>query len=178
MPLLDKIRLDFHVETYNDPKILSIIDTSTWGAIENKPSIIEITIPGSEQVRTYVHLKNQSSVFNSSSLLITEAGVYNDLPDGIYKITVKGSPDTNCAHKDYLKTDKIRLILAKMYLSLGIKVNNHNKEDKKLLLDIDSLLTSAENSALIGELNEAMLFYKKAKEKTENFKNCNSCHKQ
>ena len=178
MPLLDKIRLDFHVETYNDPKILSIIDTSTWGPIENKPSIIEITIPGSNEIRVYTHLKNQSAVFNSSSLLITEAGTYKDLSDGIYKITIKGSPDSNCAHRDYLKTDKIRLELAKMYLSLGTKLTGQNREDKKLLLDIDSLLTSAESAASVGELNDAISFYNKAKEKTDNFKDCQTCHKQ
>lgn len=176
MALLDKINLDFHVISTGDPKILVVLDTSVWGAIESKPSIIEITVPGSEEVRIYNYVKNKSNVFNSSNLLISPVGQYNDLDDGIYRITVKGSPDTNCKHRDFLKTDKARLELANIYIALGFDNTKEVTEEKKTLQDIDLLIRASEALVTKGKLKRGLSLYKMAVQKINDYNRCENCN--
>lgn len=176
MAILDNIDLDFQVINTGDPKVLVVSDTSVWGAIEDKPSIIEIIIPGSVKVRTYNFIKGKSNVFNSSNLLITDVGVNSDLNDGIYSITIKGSPDTNCEHRYFLKADKFQLALDKLYMSLG--VYNNDKEVTKQrneILNIDSLRKTAEAFVRDGKPNEGLSFFKKAYIKLNDLNDCNTC---
>ncbi len=171
MAILDKIEIDFQIINTNDPKKLSIYDTSVWGAIENKVAAIEITIPGSEKPRRYTHLKNQISTFNTSNLSITEIGVISDLPDGMYSIALIGA-NKNCKHRKYLKMDKLRINLAKLYL----KLNFDSKGEKQVLLDIHSLIKSAELLTLIGEVDRAMIQYKDAVSKVNSIEKCKTCN--
>lgn len=176
MAILDNIRLDFQVLSTGDPKILVIIDTSVWGFIENKPSIIEITPPGSSKTRTYNFVKGKSNVFNSSNLLITPVGEYKDLADGIYRISVKGSPDTNCVHRDFLKTDKIRTELAKIYISLGVDNDKETIEKKKTIQNYDLLIRAAEYSVKIGKLKKGMHYFKKVVSYINDYNECENCN--
>jgi hypothetical protein len=176
MAILDNIHLDFQVINTGDPKVLVISDTSVWGAIEDKPSIVEIIIPGSSKVRTYNFVKGKSNVFNSSNLLITSVGTISDLSDGVYDITVKGSPDINCKQRYFLKADKFQLALDKLYMSLG--VYNKNAEVTKQrndLLNIDSLLKTAEAFVRDGKPSEGLSFFKKAYTKLNDLNDCNNC---
>ena len=175
MALLDNINLDFQVLSTGDPKILVVIDTSVWGFIEDKPAIIEITPPGTTKVKVYNFVKGKSNVFNSSNLLISPVGQYNDLSDGIYRITVKGSPDTNCKHRDFLKTDKARLELAKIYVSLGFEDDEKTKQKKKTIQDIDLLIRAAEASTSIGKLKKGMAYFKKAVQYLKEYNDCENC---
>ena len=146
MALLDTINLDFQVLSTGDPKILAIVDTSVWGFIEDKPAIIEIITPGTTSPKVYNFVKGKSNIFNSSNLLLSPVGEYNDLVDGIYRISVKGSPDTNCKHRDFLKTDKVRKELAEIYVSLGIDNDKETIEKKRIIQDYDLLIRAAEYS--------------------------------
>ena len=168
MAILDNINLDFQVLGTWDPKILVVIDTSVWGFIEDKPAIIEIVIPGSTQVRTY-------NVFNSSNLLISPVGEYKDLADGIYRISVKGSPDTNCIHRDFLKTDKIRTEIAQIYTSLGYNNDEETKKKKTTIQNYDLLIRAAEYSVTIGKLKKGMNYFKKAVQYIKDYNECETC---
>ena len=132
MAILDHIRLDFQILNTGDPKLLVVMDASVWGFIEDKPSIIEITPPGTTNTITYNFVKGKNNVFNSSNLLISPVGTYNDLVDGIYRVSLKGSPDSFCVHRDFLKTDKVRNELANIYVSLGFD----DDEDGDVLNDL------------------------------------------
>ncbi len=72
------------------------MDTSIWSFIENKPAIIEIIPPGVVDPIVYNVAKNKTNIFNTSNLGMSNIGVLNDLPDGVYKVTIKGSPDSFC----------------------------------------------------------------------------------
>lgn len=175
MALLDNIKLDFHVLSTGDPKIFVIMDTSVWGFIEDKPSIVEIVIPGSTEVRTYNFVKGKNNVFNSSNLLISPVGEYQDLSDGVYRISVKGSPDTNCVHRDFLKTDKVRKELAEIYVSLGVDNNKETIEKKKIIQSYDLLIRAAEYAVLIGQLKRGMTYFKKAVKDIKDYNECETC---
>ncbi len=177
MAILDNINLDFQVISANNPKVLIVMDTSVWGAIEDKPAIIEIIVPGSNKVRTYNFVKGKSNVFNSSNLLITSTEIQSDLNDGIYSITVKGSPDTlYCTQRYFLKTDKFQLALDKLYMSLGI----YNKDaevtkQRSEILKIDSLVKTAESFTRDGNPNEGLSYFKRAYTKLLDINSCNTC---
>lgn len=131
--------------------------------------------PGSSKTRTYNFVKGKSNVFNSSNLLISPVGEYQDLADGIWRISVKGSPDTNCKHRDFLKTDKARLELAHLYVGLGFDDNQETLDRKKTLQDIDLLIRAAEALTSIGKLKKAMSFFKEAVRRINDYNECENC---
>ncbi len=176
MAILDHINIDFQLYSAGDPKILVIMDTSVWGAIENKPAIIEIVVPGSSKTKTYNFVKGKANVFNSSNLLLTSVESQGDLNDGIYSITVKGSPDSYCKTRHVLKTDKFELALDKMYISLGIYNKDKEANDKRNeLLKIESLLRTSKAFIRDSKLSEGLDFFKKAYIKLNKFNDCNNC---
>lgn len=174
MAILDKINLDFHIIDTRDPKVLVIMDTSVWGIIEDKVAAIEITIPGSSKVRQYTFIKGKSNVFNSSNLNITPVGERADLADGIYRIDVIGAHG-NCKHRDFLKTDKIRLEIAKIYCSLGIEDSQENRDVKKVIQDIELLIKASEILTTRGELKKAMYFLSQAVKDVNDYNECKDC---
>ncbi len=154
----DKIKIDFQILDSKDPTILSIYDTSYWQLIEGKPSIIEITTPGASSPVVNTFTKNSINNFNSINLglscLSCEDIILEELPDGIYTIVVKGSPDNFNKEKLYLRTTKLQLELDKIY----IKANLLDKTSSKDLLDklnwIGLLLRSAEANLRYGNLKQ------------------------
>lgn len=175
MAVTDKVEVDFQLFSTGDPKLLVIMDTSIWSYIEKKPAIIEITVPGSEKVITYSFLKGKANVFNTSNLYLSPIAVYNDLPDGVYKITVKGSPDSFCKHRDVLKTDKTRLELYELYTSLGLDINQLDEETYKKIKEIKLLIEAAEALVCIGQVHKGLKLLKKAMEMLKKYKECKDC---
>lgn len=175
MAVTDKIHIDFQFLSTGDPKVLVIMDTSTWSYIENKPSIIEIIPPGTDKITTYSFLKNRANVFNTSNLFFSPIAVYNDLPDGIYKITVKGSPSTFCKQRDILKTDKTKLELYKLYASLGLGSEGQDSNTLKIIEEVKFLIDSAEALVSVGESFKAMNNLKLAMKQLKDFAECKDC---
>lgn len=175
MAITDKINLDFQVFATGDPNLLIIVDTSVWGIIEDKPAIIEVTTPGTNKTYVADFEKGQVNVFNSSNLLISPIGVYNPLSDGLYRITLKGSPDSNCKHRDYLKTDNARLSLADMYIALGLENDPETVKLKEKLLDIKLLIEGAEACILKGKNQKGLIRLKRAIDDLKEFENCQTC---
>ena len=119
------IDLDFQVYDSNDPKKIIILDTSVWEHISNKPSIIEIITPGMKNPVVLNYKKNSVNILNSHNLKLncgTCGEEYYDLPDGIYEITIKGSPDRFNKKRFYLKTTTIQSKLDELL------INNYDLE--------------------------------------------------
>ena len=174
MAILDKINLDFQLYSKLDPKVLIIMDTSVWGAIEDKTAAIEIMTPGSTKVRRFNYVKNKTNVFNSSNLFLSHIGEYKDLADGIYRVDIFGAHG-HCKHRDILKTDKAKLELYKMYASLGRNNDEETKRKKSILQDINTLIKSAEILVSGGNLSEAMYQFKQAVKDIKNYNECETC---
>lgn len=176
MAILDSINLDFQVVSAWDPKVLIVMDTSVWGYIEDKPAIIEIIVPGSSKVKTFDFEKGKCNIFNSSNLLLSSPDVKNDLNDGIYSITIKGSPDDYCKSRYFLKADKFQLALDKLYMSLGI----FNKDavvskQRDEILKIDSLAKTADAFVRDGKPNEGLDYFKRAYKRLNDLNDCANC---
>lgn len=175
MAITDKIHIDFQLFSTGDPKLLVIVDTSIWSFIEDKPAIIEITPPGTTDVIVYSFLKGRSNIFNTSNLNLSPISVFNDLPDGLYKITVKGSPDSFCKHRDILKTDAVRLELYNLYASLGLDKNELDDEIYKKIKDIKLLIEAAEALVSIGQTHKGVKLLKRAMDMLTKYEECKEC---
>ena len=122
-----KIDIDFSI--HSSPFYLKVVDLSVWGLIESKTAIVEIVLPGYEGPEVKFFDKHKLNVFNSNLLGTSCDGCkeLTTLPDGIYKITVKGSPSKYSKSLYFLKTDLFDMEVDK------ILIDNIDKLDDKLL---------------------------------------------
>ena len=172
---MSKIIIDYLVlsDTYN----LTIVDQSNWGLAEDGTSIIEITLPGSEKIKTYVWDKMKTNVFNSNLLGITCPTCTDQsrstLPDGIYTIDVKASPEKFHMKKFYLKTDLLQMEIDKFFLeSKGCKPDKTFKDN---LTDLEFLIESAHAHLRWDDITRAGQLFQTALQELEDLKGCKQC---
>ena len=176
-----QINIDFHVLSNHNPKYLLVIDTSTWEAIEDKPSAIEITVPGFKNPVSHYFDKGGVNIFqsinlglNCSDCEITEED-FLDLPDGVYTITVKGSPSHFQETKYFLKTDLIKQSLDKVFVKFSIGCETPCKDTVDGIQNIDFLIKAAEANTRLGHICEDQELLDKATKEIKKLKNCKSC---
>lgn len=180
MSVLDKINIDFQVLDTNDPRVILIADNSIWGHIEDKPTIIEITVAGESSPKVHYFKQKQLNSINSYHLGLScpnECGEmeFTDIPDGIYTITVKGSPDKYFKTRKYLRTVLTRLELDKLYINLNLFCKEKNMDLYNLLIDIDLMLKSAEANVRHDNIAKAQELFFKAQALIQKAKGCKSC---
>lgn len=175
---MNNIKLQFEVLNTFNPKTLLIADQSEWGILGNRASIIEIKRPGSEDVYTYYLGKNQLNVFNSKTLGINPgkpADEMVDLPDGIYDITIKGSPSSYSANRKYLKTDSMRLNIDKVWARAGVLCDDEDDDVIEKIKEIEFVLTVAESSMRLGNFDTVQQLMDKAKHLLDVINDCKYC---
>lgn len=134
-----KIHIDFQIYDSNDPKQIIVLDTSIWGHIEDESAIIEVIVPGDTDKVTFPYTKRGITILNSYSLGLNcrDCGEeFMELDDGVYEITVKGSPDTFNRTRHYLKTTVLHAELDDLLLKAYSACNNceeNNSEINKIL---------------------------------------------
>lgn len=175
---MNNINLDFEVIGSYNPKTLRVADQSEWGILADRPAIIEIKRPGSEKVYTYYLGKNQLNVFNSKTLGVnpgTPANDFVDIPDGIYDITIKGSPSSYSANRKYLKTDSIRLNIDKVWARAGILCEDEDDEIIEKIKEVEFVLTVAESSMRLGNFDTVQQLMDKAQHLIDIINDCKYC---
>ena len=167
---LTQVIIDFHVFSVGDPKILTVVDNSNWLHIESEPSIIEITFPGSTKPLVFNFLKSSVNSFNSHTLLLTcltgncTEETYIDLPDGIYTITVKGSPDTFQTTKYHLKTDRFQIKYDQTLIEIGFDYHIEKAAQRKKLEEVEFLRKVAQAHIRREDVGSAKRFFDLANE--------------
>lgn len=174
---MNKINLDFEVVSTNNPKTLRVADQSEWGMIADRPAIIEIIPPGEENPYTYYLGKNQLNVFNSKTLGINPGreGGFENLKDGIYDITIKGSPSSYSVNRKYLKTDSIRLNIDKVWARSTVLCDHEDDDTIEKIKEIEFLLVAAEANTRLGNFEEVKQLYEKAEKLLYVLNNCENC---
>ena len=180
MAITDVIDINFQLIDTKDPKWLNIADYSTWGMIENKPAIIEVTLPGFKNPVTNYFKMNQINAFNSLHLginCVDSCGNYEkaDLPDGVYEITVKGSPDSYNFSRKVLRTTLLELQLDKAYVNAVSSCSNVNQDLLNRIDKVEAILSAAHSNVVYDNICEAQELYKEAKRLTDNLKECDIC---
>lgn len=178
---MKKIHIDFQVYDSNDPKRIIILDTSIWANIEDKPAIIEIITPGEKEPVAQVYTKNGVTILNSYTLGLNCSSCgenFYDIPDGIYEITVKGSPDKFNKKRYYLKTTltqaKIDDLILRHYSNDCGECNENSIEISKILRYQD-LISVAEAFLRKGHICEAQDILFKVQKFINKFNNCRKC---
>ena len=175
---MNNIKLQFEILNTFNPKTLLVADQSEWGILGNRASIIEIKRPGSEDIYTYYLGKNQLNVFNSKTLGINPgkpADDMVDLPDGIYDITIKGSPSSYSANRKYLKTDSMRLNIDKVWARAGVLCDDEDDDVIEKIKEIEFVLTVAESSMRLGNFDTVQQLMDKAKHLLDVINDCKYC---
>lgn len=156
---MSKINIDFQILTTYDPKFVLVVDTSAWGSIDGFPSIIEVTLPGREDAIVHFFDKHKVNAFNSHNLMNNcfdcDPADNIDLPDGIYTITVKGSPDKFYKTRYFLKTDRTRRELDEFIVSFNTKYELASQELLNKIQKINFYLEAAEANTRLGNFKEA-----------------------
>jgi hypothetical protein len=169
--------IDFIILPNDDPRFIFISDASMWRNIKDKPSIIEVIIPGAKNPAIVAeYAKGSTTSFNSKNLQ-TECNEsscvgYEPLEDGIYTITVKGSPDDFFKCRKYLHTANLRLRLDEMYVKNFTLCNNANPKIMDKLKEIDFLIKAAESHTRLNLISDAQELFFRAKNLVD--KNCNN----
>lgn len=177
---MQTVNLDFQILYTYDPRLIIVADTSMWGHIENKPSIIEIVVPGAKTPIVKYFEKGKNNVFNSVNL---EQGCKTPsncdellfLDDGVYKITLKGSPDTFYVEKYYMHTASTQLKLDELYVKMNLVCDNVSSAVKKDIEEIEFLIKSAEANTRLANITDAQSLLFKAQGKLERLSECKTC---
>jgi hypothetical protein len=178
---MSQINIDFQVLTNYNPKYLVVVDTSDWQNLKDKPTIIEIILPGFSEPIVHYYEQGRVNVFNSVNLGLncTNCGIkeqdFNDLPDGIYQITVKGSPSNFQNTRYFLKNDTLRLKLDNAFMKLNLSCNDFDKNLLDKIQKIDFLMKASESHVRLGNQCEAQELMFRAEKEVNKLKNCKSC---
>lgn len=178
MGILGKIYIEFYVFSEYDPKVLLVGDVSNWLHIEDSPAIIEITKPGATIPLTFTYLKSGINSFNSHNLKISclkgdcTEEEFVDLPDGIYTITVKGSPDTFQKTKYHLKTDRLQRDIDKVLMDLGFDYDPDKAAVRESVFNVQMCLMAANAFIRNAKVQQAKEYYDLAKEELANIIDC------
>lgn len=170
----------FNREGFFDPYTLYVADNSYWLHLEDKPSIIEVQTPGSKGVVVNYFDKFKINNLNSIALNLSCPDCNDfelrELPDGVYNITVKGSPSTFSHNKKHLRTTKARMELAKYLISLNIGCSTgDNKHLISKIMEVNLLLDSAEANIVYDNIQAANDEYQLARRKLQEISNCKNC---
>lgn len=173
------INIDFEICDYSrNTKIFIILDISNWAHIYNKPSIIEIIPPGEKKPSVLYLRQNVVNIITAKDMNMDcmECGDSEmDIPDGIYDITIKGSPDKFFKNKKYLRTTKTRLELDKLFIDFSKKYHESTEdtiEKIKKLNEIKLLLESAEANVRYNNNFKAQELMNEIQKIIKKYKNC------
>lgn len=168
---LQNIEIDFEVLKTGNPRTLLICDTSTWAHIENSTSIIEICLPTGKTI-THYFSKNNNNIYNSSNLYLSAIEERKYLPDGLYRITVKGSPDSFNKTVNHIRTEKLQLDIDTLYISQGSTYSEIPEDVKDVYNSINFMIKASESAVRLNESKKAISYYNEAKTIYENYKKC------
>lgn len=178
---MSQINIDFQIVTNYNPKYLIVWDTSDWQLLKGKPAIIEITVPGFKSPITHYFTQNEVNSFNSINLGLSCTGCGFDetklenLPDGIYNVTVKGSPSKFNFTRLFLKTDNLRLKLDEIYMKYSMDCSGCDSTTLGKIQDIEFMLNAAESNMRAGNECTTQELMFKAEREINKLKKCRTC---
>ena len=178
--VVGELKVDFNV-IQSTVQTLWIGDNSDWVYAEDLPAYIYITLPGSRKQLEFLFDKNQICTYNSHNLGLycqtdsCSEEVYNELPDGIYAITLKSGYEGFEKTRYYLKTDKIQLDMAKIIVANNLEYSVSDEGFRESIRDIDWHITEAKAFAIEGDFVNADRIFKIARTDLNKLAECKNC---
>lgn len=168
MEQVGQITPDFQIMKSGDPRILMVVDTSSWVYAENKTSYLSIRLPGSSKYITHTFKKYAVNNLNSHNLGLSclrgdcTEEVYTDVPDGIYSIKLLSGYEGIEKERYYLKTDKLELEIAKRVTLIGFSYSEEVDNKVKEIGYVRWNLYVAESWTKLGDFIKADRYYQEA----------------
>jgi len=165
--------LDILVTPTYSKKTLGINDISEYPddpPIVEAPSI-EISIPGFDSI-ILPFVPGELNVFNSASLGLSDVGIEDPIPDGIYVVRYSITPaESSYVEKTFLRVEKLQETFDTAFMKLDLaNCNDLIKKQQKVTLDtINYFIQGAIASANNCSTTDAMKLYKKAYKLLHNF---------
>lgn len=160
---MKNIDIDFQVLTTHDPKNIIILDNSNWSYIEEEPSVLEVVPPGFSKSIAIWYQKNTYNRINTRILKLNfDKDCHTDLPDGIYRFLLKGSPDKFRKEKYYLKTDSFQCRFDEYIAGKVKEEGNIRLEVLDNIKLIEGYITAAASNTRIGNFKLAEKLFMKA----------------
>ena len=175
---IGNININFTVSS-SSPMYLAVADNSDWIYSEALPAYVLITIPGSQNPKTYVFKKFKANIFNSHNLGLScftndcKEEVYSDLPDGIYTICLKSGYEGIEKSQYYLKTDRFEAEYSKVLIKYGTE--DVDQKFINLMVKIKYTLDVAKSHAMFGDFVKANTYFQEAKKLLNKFVDCKNC---
>lgn len=179
----NQINIDFQIYDSRDPNAFILLDTSEWSYIKDKPAIIEVIVPGETKPAVRYLSKNAVNVLNAAHLNLIcetcdEKASDIELPDGIYDVTIKGSPDKFKRTRQYLRTTRTQLDLDNLFIQLSLECFSNDSDIKakiNKINEIQLLLKAAEANVRHGNNCVAQDLLFKAQDMISRSKKCKDC---
>lgn len=171
---MDTKSIDVNFFVTSDLYHLVINDISCWGIASEKPAVIEITFPGSKKpIKKY--FPKTTTVYDSNSLGMTCGSDCDlaELPDGIYNIKLKASPQSFFHEVRYAKLDQLRRTLDITYVNeLDTECVDCRRDE---LLTLEYKKIQIEALVRRGDIKRAQSIYESVKKRAEKLTNCKNC---
>ena len=100
---------------------------------------------------------------------------YVDLPDGIWTINVKSAYQGIEKIRYYLKTDRFRLELDKIYIKASLEYNIKDKQLREDFSDVELMIRTAEAFARDGDFSKASRDFSEAQKILKKYQDCKNC---
>jgi len=146
-------KLDFLVVPTYNTLTLGIADASIYVGVPASPSI-EISVPGFSKVNL-PFVPNDFNIFNSASLGLSDPGVNNPIPDGVYYLKYSIAPSfENYVEKSIIRVEQLQerfdaafMQLDMMECDLAIKTQS-KVELNSIYFFIQGAVAAANNCAV------------------------------
>lgn len=166
------INVDFDIRSdlYN----LYIIDNSCWGISQNLPSVIEITLPGVKKpYKDYFGKKDTAYDSISLGLNCGDSCDRLELPDGIYHVKIKASPETFYREYYYPKVDQLQRDIDLAFIANDMDGCSDNC--KKDIIQVTFLLETCIAYTRRSDIKNANVKYSEAKRIIDKIVSCKNC---
>lgn len=160
--------LNFEIIPSNDCRIMMVADLSQYAHLENEPVVISVTLPGYTNPVDLPFEKGKLNILNAGNLGLSDAESADELPnlpDGIYKITLKTCPyDILNVTKDHLQNCQQLCDFKNKLIAVDLlcHCDENAAKAKAKLHDIILLIEASKAHAARCNVKRAMEHYRKA----------------
>ena len=180
MAEIGKVNINFTVIPDFDPNTLVVGDLSSWFSAETLPAVMSIYPPGSEIPVNQPFQKHKLNIFTSINLGLDcyvpcEDQPNIDLQDGVWKLTLISGLEGFDKTRYFLKTDRFRMEMDKIYIRIGLEYDKKDKQFRDDLQDIELLLQTAEAHTRVGDFYKADRDFTEAVRLQKKYSECKDC---
>lgn len=177
---IGKVSIDFTIIPDFNPNTLVVGDLSRWFSAETLPAVMSICPPGSSISINQSFSKHKLNIYTSANLGLScvvpcETQPEIDLQDGVWKLTLISGLENFEKTRYFLKTDRFRMEMDKIYIRIGLEYSKDDKKFRDDLQDIELLLQTAESHTRVGDFYKADRDFTEAIRLQRKYSECKDC---